>query len=121
MFRKKARVTGAISSIKAEDIVNRSFSDASQSMQGKTAGVQIFLSSGGSRGTRSSIRVRGMGSNSNNDPLYVVDGRQVSNIDYLDASDIKSMEILKDAAICSYLWCTCRKRSCALSQRNQVL
>lgn len=95
--QKKSQVTGAISSIKAEDIVNRSFSDASQSMQGKTAGVQIFLGSG-APGTRSAIRVRGMGSNSNNDPLYVVDGRQVTNIDFLDASDIKSMEILKDAS-----------------------
>lgn len=95
--QKKSQVTGAISSVKSEDIVNRAFSDAAQSLQGKTPGVQIFLPSG-APGTSSSIRVRGMGSNSNNNPLYVVDGRQVNNIDYLDANDIQSMEILKDAS-----------------------
>ncbi|MDR1201907.1 MAG: TonB-dependent receptor [Tannerellaceae bacterium] len=95
--QKKSQVTGAISQLKAEDMENRAFTDASQALQGKTAGVQIFLSSG-APGTTSSVRVRGMGSNSNNDPLYVVDGRQVSDINYLDADDIQSMEILKDAS-----------------------
>jgi TonB-linked SusC/RagA family outer membrane protein len=95
--QKKSQVTGAISQVKSEDIENRTFSDASQALQGKTAGVQIFLSSG-QPGTSSSVRVRGMGSNSSNDPLYVIDGRQVSDINYLDPDDIQSMEILKDAS-----------------------
>lgn len=95
--QKKSQVTGAISQVKAEDMENRTFTDAAQALQGKTAGVQIFLSSG-APGTAGNVRVRGMGSNSNNDPLYVVDGRQVSDINYLDSEDIESMEILKDAS-----------------------
>ncbi|MDL2264759.1 TonB-dependent receptor [Parabacteroides sp. OttesenSCG-928-G07] len=95
--QKKSQVTGAISQVKSEDMENRAFSDATQALQGKTAGVQIFLSSG-QPGTAGSVRVRGMGSNSNNDPLYVVDGRQVNDINYLDSDDIESMEILKDAS-----------------------
>lgn len=95
--QKKSQVTGAISQVKSEDMENRAFTDAAQALQGKTAGVQIFLSSG-APGTAGSVRVRGMGSNSNNDPLYVVDGRQVSDINYLASDDIQSMEILKDAS-----------------------
>ena len=95
--QRKSQVTGAISSVKAEDIENRAFTDAAQALQGKTAGVQLILSSG-APGTTGNIRIRGVGSNSNNEPLYVVDGRQVNNISYLDSDDIQSMEILKDAS-----------------------
>ena len=95
--QRKSQVTGAISSVKAEDIENRAFTDAVQALQGKTAGVQLILSSG-APGTTGNIRIRGVGSNSNNEPLYVVDGRQVNNISYLDSDDIQSMEILKDAS-----------------------
>ncbi|MDR1556141.1 MAG: TonB-dependent receptor [Tannerellaceae bacterium] len=95
--QRKSQVTGAISQVKSEDMENRAFSDATQALQGKTAGVQIFLSSG-APGIAGNVRVRGMGSNSSNDPLYVVDGRQVNDINYLDSDDIQSMEILKDAS-----------------------
>lgn len=96
-IQKKSQVTGAISSVKAEDMENRVFTDPTLSMQGKTSGVQIYLSSG-QPGTVGTVRVRGMGSNSNNDPLYVVDGRQVDDIAFLNPNDIESMEILKDAS-----------------------
>ena len=95
--QRKSQVTGAISSVKSEDILNRAFTDATQALQGKTAGVQLILSSG-APGTTGNIRIRGVGSNSNNEPLYVVDGRQVNDISYLDSDDIQSMEILKDAS-----------------------
>ncbi len=95
--QRKSQVTGAISSVKADDIQNRAFTDAAQALQGKTAGVQLILSSG-APGTTGNVRIRGVGSNSNNEPLYVVDGRQVNNISYLDSEDIQSMEILKDAS-----------------------
>ena len=44
--QRKSQVTGAISSVKSEDILNRAFTDATQALQGKTAGVQLILSSG---------------------------------------------------------------------------
>ena len=95
--QKRSQVTGAISQVKSEDMENRAFSDATQALQGKTSGVQIFLGSG-APGTIGSVRIRGLGSNGSNDPLYVVDGRIVSDIGFLDVNDIASMEVLKDAS-----------------------
>ena len=95
--QKRSQVTGAISQVKSEDMENRAFADAAQALQGKTSGVQLFMSSG-APGTVGTVRVRGIGSNASNDPLYVVDGRQVDNINYIDSDDIASMEILKDAS-----------------------
>ena len=95
--QRRSQVTGAISQVRSEEIENRAFTDATQALQGKTSGVQVFFSSG-APGTTGGVRVRGMGSNTNNEPLYVVDGRQVRDIGYLDSDDIQSIEILKDAS-----------------------
>ena len=75
-----------------------STTDAAAALQGKASGVQI-LNGSGKPGQGASIRVRGYSSNSNNiGPLLIVDGLQVSSIQYLDPSMIESMEVLKDAA-----------------------
>jgi len=95
--QRKSDVTGAITQVKAADIENRSVANATQAIQGKTSGVQIIQTSA-SPGASSTIRVRGYSSNSASDPLFIVDGLQVRNIDYLDPNVIESIEILKDAA-----------------------
>lgn len=95
--QKKSDVTGAISSVKQEDLANRSITSVDGGLQGKTAGVQI-VSTSGAPGAESSIRVRGYSSNSDSTPLYVVDGLRTKNISYLDPNDIESIEVLKDAA-----------------------
>ena len=96
--QKKSDLTGSVASVKAEDLKNRSTTDAAAALQGKAAGVQI-LNSSGKPGQGASIRVRGYSSNSSNiGPLLIVDGLQVSSIQYLDPSMIESMEVLKDAA-----------------------
>ena len=96
--QKKSNVTGAISSIKAEELERRSSTNAVQAMQGKAAGVQV-ISSSAAPGAGSDIRVRGYSSNSSNiGPLLIVDGLKVENITYLDPAMIESMEVLKDAA-----------------------
>ena len=95
--QKKSDITGAISSVKAEDLANRSITSVDGGLQGKTAGVQI-VSTSGAPGAESSIRVRGYSSNSDSTPLYVVDGLRTRNINNLDPSDIESIEVLKDAA-----------------------
>ena len=95
--QRKSNLTGAISSVKSGDIENRTVVDVNQSLQGKTAGVQM-ISSSAAPGTESSIRVRGFSSNSTSNPLYVVDGVRVNSIVNIDPSDIESMEVLKDAA-----------------------
>lgn len=96
--QKKSDVNGAISLLSPKKLENRSFADVTQALNG-TNGVQV-LSKSGYPGSTSSLRIRGISSNSSSavEPLYIVDGLQVSSIDYLDASDIKSIEVLKDAA-----------------------
>ena len=95
--QRKSDVTGAISQVKAQDMENRSVADASQALQGKTSGVQIIQTSA-SPGSSGTIRVRGYSSNAASDPLIIVDGLQVSSINYLDPNVIESIEVLKDAA-----------------------
>ncbi len=94
--QKKSDLTGAVASVSSDDIKNLSTSDAGAALQGKVTGVQIINS--GAPGAGAEIRVRGYGSNGNNSPLLIVDGLKVDNIQYLDPSLIKSMEILKDAS-----------------------
>ncbi len=95
--QKKSSVTGSISQVKASDIENRTASNVSQALQGKTSGVHVVQTSG-KPGSSGSIRVRGFSSNSASDPLYIVDGLQVEDISFLDPNNIETMEVLKDAA-----------------------
>ena len=95
--QKKSSVTGAISSVKAEDMENRTVTTAAQALQGKTAGVQLITTSS-APGETPTIRVRGYSSNVASDPLYVVDGVRLDDISGIDPNDIESMEVLKDAA-----------------------
>ena len=96
--QKKSDLTGAVASVRSEDLQNRSTTDAAAALQGKAAGIQIINSSG-APGAGADIRVRGYSSNSGNiGPLLIVDGLKVDNIQYLDPSMIESMEVLKDAA-----------------------
>ena len=96
--QKKSDLTGAVASVREDDLKNRSTSDAAAALQGKVAGVQIITNSG-APGSGTGIQVRGVSSNSGNiGPLIIVDGLKVSSIQYLDPSLIESMEVLKDAA-----------------------
>ena len=96
--QRKSDLTGAVASVREDDLKNRSTSDASAALQGKVAGVQIVTNSG-APGSSTGIQVRGVSSNSGNiGPLIIVDGLKVSSIQYLDPSLIESMEVLKDAA-----------------------
>ena len=96
-IQKKSSVTGAISQVKSEDMVNRTITRPEQALQGKTAGVQIVQGSA-APGSAPQVRIRGISSNGSNEPLYVVDGRIASDIGGIDPNDIESMEVLKDAA-----------------------
>lgn len=94
---KKSSVTGAISQVKAEDMENRTITNALQAIAGKTAGTQVYSSSA-APGSSPTIRIRGINSNNAINPLFVVDGRIASSIAGIEPSDIESMEILKDGA-----------------------
>lgn len=97
--QRKVNVTGAISSVKAKDLENVPNGRIEQALQGRVAGVTIMQNSG-QPGSSSTIRVRGVTTFGNNNPLWVVDGVVVDagGIGYLNQSDIESIEVLKDAA-----------------------
>ncbi|NCQ10608.1 MAG: SusC/RagA family TonB-linked outer membrane protein, partial [Bacteroidetes bacterium] len=94
---RKSDLTGAVSSIKTADIGKVTSFNAEQSLQGKVSGVQI-TSTSGAPGAGSSVRIRGVGTFNNSSPIYVVDGVILDDISFLNAADIASMEILKDAS-----------------------
>lgn len=96
--QKKSVTTAAISKVDAQQILNAQPVRIEDALQGKVSGVQITTSSG-QPGAASVVRIRGTGTINNSNPLYIVDGMPVEGgIDYLNPSDIESVEVLKDAA-----------------------
>lgn len=94
---KKVDLTSSVSTVKGTEITKTPSSQVAQSVQGKVAGVQI--SSFGSPGDSPKMNIRGIHSlYGDNQPLYVVDGLFVDNIDFLSANDIQDFTILKDAS-----------------------
>ena len=98
-YVKKRDLTGAVSSVSADDMVmGGTVSNAAQALQGKTAGVQVQQTSKAPGGSIS-VRVRGSNSiSSTNEPLYVVDGFPSTEGLNINPNDIESMQILKDAS-----------------------
>ena len=95
--QKKSDITGAISSVSGKDINNVPVASPLQALQGKAAGVNIVQNTG-APGGNATIKIRGTGTINDADPLYVVDGFIVDEINHLNPNDIASLEILKDAA-----------------------
>ncbi len=104
---RKSDLTGAVASVKAEQLRERPASSLSQALAGRMPGVQVNSNSG-RPGGRTNIRIRGFSSiNSSNNPLYVIDGVMIpvgnqaqasQAIDYINPNDIVSVEVLKDAS-----------------------
>ena len=99
---KKTSLTGAISSVKQEDIKLRPTSSVTSALEGTTSGVQVN-STYGQPGDSPSIYIRGYGTvNGSSSPLYVIDGVAFGgNISDLNPADIESISVLKDAASCA--------------------
>jgi len=94
---KRKDLTGAIASVKAEDLKKTPAANLDQALQGRAAGVVVNANSG-RPGAPADIRIRGVGTLSNPTPIFVVDGFMVDDISFLSPNDIESMEILKDAS-----------------------
>ena len=96
--QKRSDLTGAIASVSAEDVEGFKSGSVMEALGGQIAGVQITATDG-TPGAGFDIKIRGIGSvNGETTPLYIVDGFQVDNIDYLSNLDIASIEVLKDAS-----------------------
>ena len=96
--KKKALVTGANVRQDGAKLQSLNTSSAMEALQGITPGVSISRNSG-QPGAGTKVRIRGIGTIANSNPLYIVDGVPVgNNINYLAPSDIESIDVLKDAA-----------------------
>jgi TonB-linked SusC/RagA family outer membrane protein len=97
--QKKSVTTGSISGVTAKEFEDQPAVRIEQILQGRTSGLTITTNDG-QPGDGATVRVRGVTTFNNNDPLWVVDGVVVDNggIGYLNQSDIESIEVLKDAA-----------------------
>jgi TonB-dependent starch-binding outer membrane protein SusC len=96
--QKKSVVTAAISKVSAEDLAKVAPVRIDDALKGLASGVTVTTASG-QPGAGSQIRIRGIGTTNDSDPLFIVDGMPIDGgIDYLNPSDILSIEVLKDAA-----------------------
>jgi len=97
--QKKSVVTGAISGVKQSELEDLPITRVEQTLQGRVSGITIAANSG-QPGSSSTVRVRGITTLGNNEPLWVVDGVVIDSggIGFLNQSDIASVEVLKDAA-----------------------
>jgi len=96
---KRRESTGAISTVKTKDLTTVPSSSVEQQLQGRVAGVTVVTTS--QPGSGSQIRVRGFGAFGGNEPLVIVDGYPVGNVNFLNPEDIESTTVLKDASAAS--------------------
>lgn len=96
--QKKSVVTAAISKVSGSDLESTAPLRMDNALKGLASGVTV-TSSSGQPGAAARVRVRGIGTINNSDPLYIVDGMPIEGgLDYLNPNDIASIEVLKDAA-----------------------
>jgi len=102
--QRRGDITGAVSSVNVENAQKQTSASVLQRLDGRVSGVTV--ENGGSPGGRSTVRIRGVSSFQNNDPLYIIDGTPVdgtsdSYINWLNPSDIDQIQVLKDASAAS--------------------
>lgn len=99
--QRRADITGAVSSVNIQSVERQTSASVLQRLDGRVAGVTV--DAGGSPGSRSTVRIRGISSFQNNEPLYIVDGTPVQDsfMNFLSPNDIESIQVLKDASAAS--------------------
>ncbi len=94
--QRKSDLTGAVASIKSDELQKTAVANVANALQGRVSGVMV--SPNGAPGSEPDVKIRGIGTTNNSSPLYVVDGMFVHDIGFLNSHDIASMEVLKDAS-----------------------
>lgn len=97
---KKKDLSGAVEAIQGKAISERGVNQLSQALQGQTAGLNVTRSNG-SPGSSATIRLRGITSIGDSNPLILVDGIQVASIDAVNPADVENISVLKDASSAS--------------------
>lgn len=95
----RRNVTGAISSIKSDEITKTPIVSVDQALQGSVSGVTV--TNAGSPGSGPQVQIRGLGTFGNSQPLYVIDGVVSGGLNEINPNDIETMDVLKDAATAS--------------------
>lgn len=94
--QKKKEVTGAVAVVDSKTIEKLNPTRIDQALQGQVSGVSV-TSASGSPGSATNIRIRGISTNGNNNPLILVDGNVIEDLSVINPNDIKSINVLKDA------------------------
>ncbi|EGN56068.1 TonB-dependent receptor [Hallella multisaccharivorax DSM 17128] len=98
--QRKADLTGAVSVVNVDDLAKQNENNPIKALQGRVPGINI--SADGNPSGSATVRIRGVGTLNNNDPLYIIDGVPTkSGMHELNGNDIESIQVLKDAASAS--------------------
>ena len=98
--QRKTDLTGAVAVVDISDMMKSAENNPIKSLQGRVAGVNI--SANGNPSGAATVRIRGIGTLNNNDPLYIIDGVPTKGgMHELNSNDIESMQVLKDASSAS--------------------
>ena len=95
-IQRKSDLTGSVGTVKSKDLTKVATPNVANALQGRVSGV--YISANGAPGSSPEVRIRGIGTTNNSNPLYVVDGMFMDDISFLSTHDIESMEVLKDAS-----------------------
>ena len=98
---KKRDLTGSVASVRGEELASKKTTTLSTALQGALSGVLVQRNGNAPGSSASSIRVRGITTMGDSNPLIIVDGVQTDNIDYVNSNDVESISVLKDAAAAS--------------------
>ena len=94
--QQRREVTGSISQVSSESLADVQATSPEKALQGLAAGVQV--TNGGPPGSGARVRIRGLSTVNNTNPLFIVDGVEVGGLEAVNVSDIESIEVLKDAS-----------------------
>jgi TonB-linked SusC/RagA family outer membrane protein len=98
--QRKADLTGAISTVSVDEMVKQNENNPMKALQGRVPGMNIMAD--GNPSGAATVRIRGVGTLNDNDPLYIIDGVPTkSGMHELNSNDIESIQVLKDAASAS--------------------
>ena len=98
--QKKADLTGAISTVSVDELAKQNENNPIKALQGRVPGMNIAAD--GAPSGSATVRIRGIGTLNNNDPLYIIDGVPTkAGMHELNGNDIESIQVLKDAASAS--------------------
>src|SRR5216117_3451646 len=99
--QRRSDITGAVGTVDVENLQKQTTTSVLQRLNGSVSGVTVDAS--GSPGSRTTVRIRGITSFQNNDPLYIIDGTPVqdSYLNWLSPNDIGEIQVLKDASAAS--------------------